>query len=610
MPKIIVSYRRSDTQAIAGRIYDRLSAYYGDESVFMDIDKIPVGTDFRQYIRNELGQADLLLAIIGPHWLESREDGRKRISERADPVRIEIETALEGGIPVVPVLVDGASMPGEDQLPDTFKDFAFINAAVVDIGRDFRQHMDRLIRAIDGILTRPKLSKDEVRQVPAGGEEFSTGEAAPPVQHEPSASSTPSAQERAAPSPAPVEQASERRPLHPAALGLVAALAIGIGAGAYYLSSDDRTASPRLISTPPGATAQAPVNPAGSDISATTPTGQPPAPPNTEVQSPAKINTANLSSVAWRLQSTLEGSTQSTLSLLTKRVNELSDGRMRVETFPAGAIVRSYEVLDAVNKGVVEMGYATGVTSYGKHRAFVLMTAVPFGFAPREHLAFRRRPDVREAFDQILSDLKLNVVALPCGDLGRIGELWLKRPLKQESDLAGKKLRVLGLAADIYKTLGSTPVALTFGEVYSAMQTGVIDGGQYSTPKNDLDAKFAEVMKTYYHPSSIQPAYALDLYVNKTKWNALPSDGRAVIEIACREAADQMLTEQERIDRDGLAELSKRGVTVAPLPKAIESALRAAGDSVLYEQRRNFDFDRIMRIAEDLRSSQQPVSRR
>ena len=156
MPKIIVSYRRSDTQAIAGRIYDRLSTRYGDESVFMDIDKIPVGTDFRQYIRNELRQADMLLAIIGPRWLGPRDDGRNRIGDRADPVRVEIETALEGGVPVVPVLVDGARMPDEEALPDSLTDFVFINAAVVDIGRYFRQHMDRLIRAMDGILARPK----------------------------------------------------------------------------------------------------------------------------------------------------------------------------------------------------------------------------------------------------------------------------------------------------------------------------------------------------------------------------------------------------------------------------------------------------------------------
>ena len=608
MPKIIVSYRRSDTQAIAGRIYDRLSTHYGDESVFMDIDKIPVGTDFRQYIRNELRQADVLLAIIGPHWLGSREDGSKRISERADPVRIEIETALEGGIPVVPVLVEGAYMPGEDQLPDTFRDFAFINAAVVDIGRDFRQHMDRLIRAIDGILTRAKAPTGEAGQVPAASQELSAGEAEPAVvQRE--ASPSPPARESAASPPAPafVEGPSQWRRLHLAAVGLAAALAIGIGAGTYYWSSDDRTASPRLTSTPPAASAQAPVKPPGSEIAATTPTGQPPTPPSTEVPSPEKINAANLSSVSWRLQSTLPATVQTTLPLLTQRVAELSGGRMRVETFSTGTIVPAYQILDAVNKGVIDMGYATGLTSYGKHRALALMTAIPFGFTPRDHLAFRRRPDVRAAFDQLLSDgLKLDVVALPCGSLGRIGELWLKRPLRQKSDLAGLKLRVLGPAIDLYKALGSNVIVLSLDEVYAATQTGVIDGGQYLTPKTDLDLGLATLMKTYYHPSLSQPAYALDLYVNKTTWNALPPDGREVIEAGCREAADRMLIEQEGADEAALGELRKRGVNVAPVPAAIERELRAAGTNLLLEQRRDLYVDRIMMLAEQKRSSRRP----
>jgi len=610
MPKIIVSYRRSDTQAIAGRIYDRLSAHYGDESVFMDIDKIPVGTDFRQYIRNELRQADVLLAIIGPRWLGPRDDGSNRIGERADPVRIEIETALEGGTPVVPVLVDGAYMPGEDQLPDTLKEFAFINAAVVDIGRDFRQHMDRLIRAMDAILTRAKAPKSAAGQAPAVSEELSVGEAEPaPVQPSP----PPPARESVTPPPASaaVEPASERRRLHLAAVGLAAVLAIAIGAGAYYWSSDDRTASPKLISTPPAATAQAPVNPAASEIAVTRPTGQPPTPSNTEVPSPAKINTANLSSVSWRLQSTLPATVQTTLPLLTQRVADLSGGRMRVETFPTNAIVPAYEILDAVNKGVVEMGYATGLTSYGKHRALALMTAIPFGFTPRDHLAFRRRPDVRATFDELLSDgLKLDVVALPCGSLGRIGELWLKRPLRQKSDLAGLKLRVLGPSIDLYKALGSNVIVLSLAEVYTATQTGVIDGGQYLTPKADLDLGLATLMKTYYHPSSSQPAYALDLYVNKTKWNALPPDGREVIEAACREAADRMLIEQEAADEAALGELRKGGVNVAPVPAAIERELGAAGTNLLFEQRRDLYFGRIMRLAEQERSSQQPVSQR
>lgn len=174
MPKIIVSYRRSDSQAIAGRIFDRLSSRYGDDSVFMDIDNIPFGIDFRTHIKTALAQSDLVVAVIGPRWAGATGDGHQRIDEESDPVRVEVESALRSGVPVLPVLVDGATMPSEKQLPEGLKDLAFINAAPVDTGRDFRQHMDRLIRSIDGIVAAknpqgvaPAAAGPDTKPVPA-----------------------------------------------------------------------------------------------------------------------------------------------------------------------------------------------------------------------------------------------------------------------------------------------------------------------------------------------------------------------------------------------------------------------------------------------------------
>jgi TIR domain len=152
MAKIIVSYRRADSAAISGRIFDRLAARYGEDSVFMDVDNIPFGTDFRTHIRDELLRSDMLVAVIGPRWLGVGAEGKSRISDESDPVRVEVETALTQGIPVLPVLIDGAAMPSAEQLPPSLKDLAFINAAPVDAGRDFRAHMDRLIRSMDRIL--------------------------------------------------------------------------------------------------------------------------------------------------------------------------------------------------------------------------------------------------------------------------------------------------------------------------------------------------------------------------------------------------------------------------------------------------------------------------
>src|SRR6516225_5395081 len=147
MAKLVISYRRSDSDAIAGRIRDRLASHFGEDSLFMDIDNIPFGTDFRAHIKNAMLSSDVVIVVIGPKWLGPGKGGHWRIKDESDPVRIEVETALQKNIPVVPVLVNNATMPRPEDLPESLKDFAFRNAAEVETGRDFHAHMERLTPA-------------------------------------------------------------------------------------------------------------------------------------------------------------------------------------------------------------------------------------------------------------------------------------------------------------------------------------------------------------------------------------------------------------------------------------------------------------------------------
>jgi TIR domain len=151
MPNITVSYRRADSDAITGRIFDRLALHYGKQSVFRDIDNIPPGIDFRKFINDALQETDVLLVVIGPRWLGSR-GGQARIDDESDPVRIEIETAIGRSIPIIPLLIANTRMPNTSQLPETLKAFAFLNALRIDPGQDFEHHTDRLIRAMDRIV--------------------------------------------------------------------------------------------------------------------------------------------------------------------------------------------------------------------------------------------------------------------------------------------------------------------------------------------------------------------------------------------------------------------------------------------------------------------------
>src|SRR6516165_3821621 len=158
---------------MAGRIRDRLADRYGDESIFMDIDNIPFGKDFRVHISEAIVQSEILLVIVGQRWLGAGRGGNRRIDDETDFVRLEVETALSNGIPIIPVLVGSARMPQPVQLPESLKNFAFLHAAPVDTGRDFHQHMERLIRGIDQIPDRRATgpattgSRDEVASAAA-----------------------------------------------------------------------------------------------------------------------------------------------------------------------------------------------------------------------------------------------------------------------------------------------------------------------------------------------------------------------------------------------------------------------------------------------------------
>ena len=173
MPTIVISYRREDTRWIVGRIFDRLVDHYGHDSIFMDIDGVPAGVDYRDEIRSNLQRSNIVLAVIGPQWLAvQKETGQPRIADETDWVRIEIEAALEKKITVIPVLIDRARLPKPSELPETMREFAYRQAADVDTGVDFQSHIDRLIRAIDQLLDQQSratksnadLKSDQVEQ--------------------------------------------------------------------------------------------------------------------------------------------------------------------------------------------------------------------------------------------------------------------------------------------------------------------------------------------------------------------------------------------------------------------------------------------------------------
>lgn len=152
MDGIFISYRRDDSAGYAGRLYDRLAAHFGSQRVFMDVEGIEPGVDFVTAIEEAVGSCRVLIVIIGDEWTQARDgSGRRRLDDPNDFIRLETGTALQRGIRVVPVLVDGASMPHVDDLPDDLKPLTRRQAIEIS-HKQWESSTGELVRTLEGLL--------------------------------------------------------------------------------------------------------------------------------------------------------------------------------------------------------------------------------------------------------------------------------------------------------------------------------------------------------------------------------------------------------------------------------------------------------------------------
>jgi hypothetical protein len=161
--KTFISYRREDSRHVADRIYDRLAAHFGKETVFKDVDSIPLGVDFRRKLQEAVAQCSVMVVVIGDHWLTlTDKTGQRRLDDENDFVRIEIETALQRRIVVVPILVDGARMPSTNDLPPSLGELTFQQGTTIRADPDFHRDLDRLTVALEthGIKPQPMARPD------------------------------------------------------------------------------------------------------------------------------------------------------------------------------------------------------------------------------------------------------------------------------------------------------------------------------------------------------------------------------------------------------------------------------------------------------------------
>ena len=257
-----------------------------------------------------------------------------------------------------------------------------------------------------------------------------------------------------------------------------------------------------------------------------------------------------------------------------RRVGEMSNGRLTVRVYGAGEVVPPFEVFDAVSQGVAEMGHGASYYWKGKIPSSVFYTAVPFGMTAQEMNGWLHYGGGLELWRELYTPFGVRPFA--GGSTGVQMAGWFNRELKSASDLNGLKMRIPGLAGEVFAASGGTAVRLAGGEIYTSMQTGVIDAVEWVGPYNDRTLGLMEVAEYYYYPGWHEPGAMLEFTVNQAAFDRLPSYLQAIVEGAARATNQDMLDEFTARNNESLTTLLEEHSTkLRPLPDDVMDVLHS-----------------------------------
>ncbi|GGY04433.1 C4-dicarboxylate ABC transporter [Litchfieldella qijiaojingensis] len=287
-----------------------------------------------------------------------------------------------------------------------------------------------------------------------------------------------------------------------------------------------------------------------------------------------------------------------------KRLETLSGGRMRVRVHGAGEMVPALEVFDAVAAGTAEMGHSAAYYWRGKVAAAQFFTAVPFGMNTTETNSWLYNGGGQELWDELYA--KHNLKPFPVGNTGTQMAGWFKKEINSLEDMQGLKLRLPGLAGEAMNGIGVTTVNMPGSEIFTSMQTGVLDAADWVGPYNDLAFGLHQVADYYYTSAWNEPSAILEGTVNLDAWNALPDDLKAVVTEAARSANLAMIDEFTYRNAQALKTLvDEHGVQLRSFPEDVMQALYESSQEVLQRQVENDPDSR--KIYESYRDFQQLV---
>ena len=280
--------------------------------------------------------------------------------------------------------------------------------------------------------------------------------------------------------------------------------------------------------------------------------------------------------VNWRLTSSFPRSLDTiygAAQVLADRVESLTDGRFTIRVFPAGELVPYNQVRETVQKGTVQMGHSASYYFTGLNPALAFDSTVPFGLNARQLNAWFYHGEGMELMRSVFADF--NIVNLPGGNTGVQMGGWFRNEVESLDDFRGLKMRIPGFGGQVMAELGGNVQVLAGGEIYPALERGVIDAAEWSGPYDDEKLGFYQIAKNYYYPGWWEPGPGLSFYINQQAWDSLPSDYQAALESAAAEANVGMISSYDAKNPVALGKLlEEEGVTLRPFSEEVMGRAR------------------------------------
>jgi len=306
------------------------------------------------------------------------------------------------------------------------------------------------------------------------------------------------------------------------------------------------------------------------------------------VAAPAVLAGGHAKSITIKMQSSWSASDifQEMAQQYADRVESMSGGRLKIELLPAGAVVKAFQVLDAVHDGVIDAAHSVPVYWYGKNKAASLFGTGPvFGGNANTMMGWFYKGGGQELYRELTQDMMdLNVVGMMGFPMFPQPFGWFKGEVTKASDLNGFKYRTVGLAADLLQNMGMAVAQLPGGEIVPAMERGVIDAFEFNNPTSDRRFGAADVAKNYYLSSYHQASESFEFLFNRDLFESLDPDLQAILQhgVEAASTSNTMLA-LDQYSQD-LMELQRdEGVTVHRTSKDILEAQIASWDKIIVE---------------------------